>query len=74
MPGQLGKVTGLAQGAASLSRAIGPALGGSIWAWSCSNLGYYGYLLIFGFLQFLTIAIIAQSFWLTNASDSPIIM
>ncbi|CAG8642337.1 8762_t:CDS:2, partial [Ambispora gerdemannii] len=37
----LGTVNGIGQTIASLSRAIGPALGGTLWAWSLNNnLGF----------------------------------
>jgi hypothetical protein len=36
-PETLGYVNGIAQFFASFARALGPALGGIIWAWGCQN-------------------------------------
>ncbi|KAJ3313246.1 hypothetical protein HDV04_002230 [Boothiomyces sp. JEL0838] len=62
-PGQLGLVNGLAQGAASFTRTIGPALGGSMWAWSLQN-GLptpFNHVFIFTFILFMSAVLALQA-------------
>ncbi|KAJ3257931.1 hypothetical protein HK103_004222 [Boothiomyces macroporosus] len=63
-PGQLGRVNGVAQGASSLARTFGPALGGIIWAWSNQNsLPFpFNHVCVFTFIFAVTGILAIQSF------------
>jgi hypothetical protein len=63
-------VNGIGQTGAALVRTIGPALGGSLWAWSCSNgieffpLNHY---FVFFLIVLIDLVLLLQSiFMLSN--------
>jgi hypothetical protein len=60
----LGLVNGIAQGAASFARAIGPTIGGSLWSWSNNNsLAFpFNHFFVFFFIIFIIFLLVSQSF------------
>lgn len=63
-------MNGIAQGAASFARAVGPALGGTIWAWSCSNgLSLpFNHVFLFVFVIGVSVLIIVHSWTMLDDS------
>ncbi|KAI8914309.1 major facilitator superfamily domain-containing protein [Gorgonomyces haynaldii] len=62
-PGQLGLVNGIGQSLAALSRTIGPALAGSMWAWSNTNMeAPYDKAFVFLFIAAVNGILIIQAF------------
>ncbi|KAI8893003.1 major facilitator superfamily domain-containing protein [Globomyces pollinis-pini] len=70
-PGQLGKVNGIAQCIASLARAVGPAVGGIVWAWSTQNsLGFpFNHLFLFWLVISLLVLLGIQSWFISDDSN-----
>ncbi|KAJ2995153.1 hypothetical protein HDV02_001038 [Globomyces sp. JEL0801] len=69
--GQLGIVNGMAQGAASFARAIGPALGGTVWAWSIqNNLPFpFNHVFIFTFVGIFTAILLIHAFTVLSEDE-----
>jgi hypothetical protein len=65
--GQVGRVNGIGQALASLVRAIGPAMGGSLWSLSVATAVPGSPFIVFGFVSVSAIAGYCLYFWVGQA-------
>jgi hypothetical protein len=65
--GQVGRVNGVGQALASLVRALGPAMGGSLWSLSVATAVPGSPFIVFGVVSVSSIAGYCMYFWVSEA-------